>query len=91
MSSFTNKRLNLTTTDGLLVLSAKIHQGSKIAKLLITDLENKGHIWVDIKNEVFISGVIKLQELDVQRICKEIKNQELSFDEKLFLALATDL
>jgi hypothetical protein len=89
MKVFESKRLNITTSDGLLILSAKIHKGSRVAKLLLTDLDNKAEVWVDTNKETFLYGEVKLDEFDIKRVCAEIKNQEMSFDDKLMFALGS--
>lgn len=90
MKKSTHTRINKMTSDGLLVLTAKTQKDSSIVKLYVTDLTTTARVLIDIEKEVMLFGSVAMSEHDIKMICKELKNEQLSFIDKVKNAIMFD-
>lgn len=88
MAYDTYKRLKYATADGLLILGAKCDLKLGIARLYITDLESSTRVIVDIDKNKILHGNVKIEDAVLVRVCKELRNEELSFLDKVKESLA---
>lgn len=77
-------RVNKMTSEGQLILSAKYHKrDDSVVHLYITDFTNVGRVTIDVQKEVMINGNTVLSEHDIKMVCRELKNEKLSFIDKI--------
>lgn len=81
----------LATSDGLIMLGAKINKQAKLAKVYITDLESNARILVDMEQNKILQGEVRIDEPTVLKLCKLLRTEKPSFMDKLKEAIATTL
>ena len=82
------KRLNYATTEGVLVLGARIDKSGTVARLYMTDLVSSIRTFIDLeKCELLGQNDVKITPHELLILCKLIKNEQLSMMEKVKMAI----